>query len=281
MSEYKPVKPFLKWAGGKRWFVSNHSHFLPSKFNRYIEPFLGSGAVFFSLQPSEAILADSNVRLIECYTAIKNEPAKIWRYLLEFSRAHSDSFYYEVREATFRSEAKRAAQFIYLNRTCFNGIYRENLRGIFNVPRGTKDTVVFPDDDFARISRLLKSAALQSSDFAQTIREARKGDFLFVDPPYTVRHNSNGFVKYNQKIFSWKDQIRLRDEIHAAAERGVKCLVTNANHASILELYDGMGISQSIERPSVIGGPSNSRGRYSELVITIGYGSEKTAIGCK
>ncbi|GAB9205974.1 DNA adenine methylase [Bradyrhizobium diazoefficiens] len=265
------AKPFLKWAGGKRWLVSSHSYLLPRTFNRYIEPFLGSGAVFFSLRPKEAILSDSNERLIDCYLTVKADPDGVWRYLREFKRDHSDKFYYEIRNAAFRSPAKTAAQFIYLNRTCFNGIYRENLRGVFNVPRGTKDSVIFPDDDFNAISKLLKPVQLLSGDFAGSLQAAKKGDFVFVDPPYTVRHNSNGFVKYNQKIFDWKDQIRLRDEVKAAASRGAKLLITNANHPSIIELYDGIGSATALNRASVISGDSTSRGRYSELVITIGY----------
>lgn len=266
-----PVKPFLKWAGGKRWLTSRYSHLLPPKYNAYHEPFLGSGAVFFHMQPNRAFLSDSNVHLIECYLAMKEDWQSVWNYLLAFKREHSEKHYYQIREAAFRSPTREAARFIYLNRTCFNGIYRENLNGIFNVPKGTKDGVTFSDDDFSAISSALRSASLRSSDFSVAIDQAKKGDFVFIDPPYTVRHNHNGFIKYNQKIFSWSDQVRLRDVVQAAGDRGVLCLVTNACHPSIAELYEGLGNKITVSRSSVIAGASKHRGTYDELVITIGY----------
>jgi DNA adenine methylase len=266
-----PLKPFLKWAGGKRWLTSRHSHLLPSKYSAYHEPFLGSGAVFFHLQPKRAFLSDANVHLIECYLAMKEDWQSVWSYLLAFKREHSEEHYYRVREAAFRSPTREAARFIYLNRTCFNGIYRENLNGIFNVPKGTKDAVTFADDNFFAVSSALQSASLASSDFSVAINQAKKGDFIFIDPPYTVRHNHNGFVKYNQKIFSWSDQVRLRDAVQVASDRGVACLITNACHPSIAELYEGLGKKNTVSRSSVIAGASEHRGTYDELIITIGY----------
>ena len=123
-----------------------------------------------------------------------------------------------------------------------------------------------------------KQQRILSGDFAGSLQAAKRGDFVFVDPPYTVRHNSNGFVKYNQKIFDWKDQIRLRDEVKSAASRGAKLLITNANHPSIVELYDGIGSAATLNRASVISGDSTSRGRYSELVIAIGYEPKEPAV---
>lgn len=273
------LKPFLKWAGGKRWLTSRHSHLLPSNYNAYHEPFLGSGAVFFHMRPKRAFLSDANVHLVDCYLALREDWQSVWNYLLAFKREHSEEYYYQVREAAFRSASREAARFIYLNRTCFNGIYRENLKGIFNVPKGTKDAVVFSDDDFSAVSDALQSASLKASDFAVAIEKAKSGDFIFIDPPYTVRHNHNGFVKYNQKIFSWSDQIRLRDAVRQAAERGVACLVTNACHPSIIELYEGLGEKTTVSRSSVIAGASKHRGTYEELVITIGYQADEAGYG--
>lgn len=264
-------KPFLKWAGGKRWLLARYRHLLPCDYQTYIEPFFGGGAIFFGLHPNQAILADSNVSLIACYKAIKSNWKTVWRYLKVYDKAHSDDFYYLARDQRHRSEFREAARFIYLNRTCFNGIYRENLKGKFNVPRGTKDTVVFLDDNFSQISSLLQKATLQAQDFSLTLSKAGKGDFAFVDPPYTVRHNMNGFVKYNQKIFSWEDQVRLKVDIHAAAQRGAKIFVTNANHASIRELYKGIGRFYVLCRKSVIAGSTDARGNSTELGIAIGY----------
>jgi DNA adenine methylase len=147
------------------------------------------------------------------------------------------------------------------------------------VPRGTKDTVLFPDDDFDSVSSALQCATFSNADFASTLKQAKTGDFVFVDPPYTVRHNANGFVKYNQKIFSWTDQIRLRDLILEASQRGVMCLVTNANHPSIVKLYEGLGDCIVLSRHSVVSGSSEFRGRYSELAITIGYAKGNASIG--
>ena len=191
------VQPFLKWAGGKRWLVQNHSDLFPNKFNRYIEPFLGSAAVFFHLQPNEAILSDANGRLIETYQSIKENYKLVEKYLRQHQRAHSNEHYYETRAKLFHSKFTRAAQFIYLNRTCWNGLYRENKKGIFNVPIGTKTNVLLRTDDFAAVSNILNNATLKNQDFEKTISLAEEGDFIFVDPPYTVAHNNNGFVKYN------------------------------------------------------------------------------------
>lgn len=266
-----PLKPFLKWAGGKRWLTSRHSHLLPASYGSYHEPFLGSGAVFFHLKPEKAFLSDANSHLIDCYSALQEDWQSVWNYLLAFKRDHSEEYYYIVRESAFRSPSREAARFIYLNRTCFNGIYRENLKGIFNVPKGTKDAVTFSDDDFRAVSKALQTAKLKTADFSAAIEMAAKGDFVFIDPPYTVRHNNNGFVKYNQKIFSWTDQVRLRDAVKSAQHRGVSCLITNAHHPSILELYAGLGEQFSVSRSSVIAGSSQHRGTYDELAIVIGY----------
>jgi DNA adenine methylase len=265
------IKPFLKWAGGKRWLIARHSYLFPIVYANYHEPFLGSGAVFFHLQPKKAYLSDTNARLIDCFEAIKQDWKSVRRYLLEFQKLHSDRFYYSMRDTKYRSKSREAAKFIYLNRTCFNGIYRENLNGVFNVPRGTKNSVVLDDDNFRETASQLRKVQFGKIDFAVAIAKAKDGDFVFVDPPYTVRHNNNGFVKYNQKIFNWDDQIRLRDHVRAAADRGVRLLVTNANHPSILDLYSKIGRANPIERSSVISGAAEFRGTYSEIAITIGY----------
>jgi DNA adenine methylase len=194
------TKPFLKWAGGKRWLTNSRQ--LPDfgLFDRYIEPFLGSASIFFYLEPKSALLSDANAELINCYNAIKHDPRLVRRYLGVHSGNHSDSYYYAVRSSSPRSEAARAAKFLYLNRSCWNGLYRVNKQGIFNVPRGTKDQIIFDDDDFGKISEKLQSAQIKCVDFEEAILEAGKGDLVFADPPYTVRHNVNGFVKYNENI---------------------------------------------------------------------------------
>ncbi|NPD16131.1 Dam family site-specific DNA-(adenine-N6)-methyltransferase [Xinfangfangia sp. D13-10-4-6] len=258
------MQPFIKWAGGKRWLASDPSFNFPTFSGRYIEPFLGGGAVFFHLKPKLSIISDVNPRLIEAYRAIRDNWSAVYSELRRMQRLHSKDYYYEERSRRRRTSHTRAAQFIYLNRTCFNGLYRENLRGEFNVPIGTKDSVIFEGEDFSKISDALKLADIRVSDFSDTLSEAREGDFVFADPPYTTAHNLNGFVKYNQKIFSWDDQIRLRDAIYSAVDRGAVVYLTNADHESIHELYKGGGEYRSIGRASVMAGSSHFRTKTTE-----------------
>ena len=227
------IIPPLKWAGGKRWLVNADLLPIPKKFERYVEPFLGSGAVFFRLQPTEAVLSDVNEELICLYSVIRNMPHKLHEAMEIHQKRHSEKYYYGVRASTPKDKVDVASRFLYLNRTCWNGLYRVNLKGEFNVPIGTKNTVIFDTDDFGELSKLLKRATIKCSDFEDVIDDCCNGDFLFLDPPYTVQHNFNGFLKYNEKIFSWEDQIRLRDSVFRAAKRGVIIALTNADHASI------------------------------------------------
>lgn len=264
----KPIVPFLKWAGGKRWLADHLREVMGPIEGTYIEPFLGGGAVFFTLLPKRALLADSNRELVSTYRAIQLQHRAVAGHLAEHQRQHSKQHYYRVRGSTPPTFAKRAARFIYLNRTCWNGLYRVNLNGIFNVPIGTKTTVVLDSDDFLKVSSILRSTTLLNADFQVSISQAGRGDVVFCDPPYTVRHNNNGFVKYNDDLFLWSDQIRLRDSLVQAKARGARVYITNANHQSIKELYsDGFRIRE-FERYSSIGGLRAIRGNYSELLIT-------------
>ena len=265
------MKPFLNWAGGKRWLVANHADLLRVSHDRLVEPFVGSGAVFFHLEPSAALLSDANPRLIEAYTAVRDEPERVLDLLKVHRRKHSTQYYYHVRDQRLRTPATRAAQLIYLNRTCFNGLYRVNLQGRFNVPKGSKDAVIFPDDDFVAWSQALSRSELRACDFQQTIDDAVEGDFLYVDPPYTVKHNMNNFVKYNEHIFSWSDQVRLRDALVSASRRGVAVVVSNADHPSIRELYgDGGWHLNPVSRHSRLAASSDHRKRTTELLILNG-----------
>jgi DNA adenine methylase len=261
------LTPFLKWAGGKRWFVNRCLHMVPEQYGRYIEPFLGSGAMYFALKPACALLADLNPDLIDCYQAIRSSPAAIVELLALHHEQHCHQHYYATRAIKPTDPVERAAWMIYLNRTCWNGLYRVNRKNEFNVPIGTKTNVVLPNDDFVSMSRMLAPADICHQDFETTLDAAESGDFVFVDPPYTVKHNLNGFLKYNDKIFSWADQVRLRDAVVRAAQRGALVLVTNANHQSIRDLYEGVGTQEVIERASVLSGSAQHRVRTEELVI--------------
>jgi len=267
IKEKRGIAPFLKWAGGKRWLVSRFDHFLPKAFSRYVEPFLGSGSVFFFLQPNAALLADKNAELIETYLAVRKDWRKICVLLEEHQRKHSKQHYYEVRDTIFNSPFLRAARFIYLNRTCWNGLYRVNLRGVFNVPMGTKQKVLLDSDDFESTAKALEYAEIDTADFEESIDRTVRGDFLFADPPYTVQHENNGFIKYNEMLFKWEDQVRLRDSLRRATGRGVKILLTNASHQSILDLYKKDFIITKVLRHSIIAGSSNHRKVSEELII--------------
>jgi DNA adenine methylase len=260
------LKPFIKWAGGKRWLVGDANFQLPSFTGRYIEPFLGGGAVFFHTNPSNAILADVNPRLVETYVTVRDDWERVFAELKRLQKRHSKEYYYIERSRARLRPHTRAAQFLYLNRTCFNGLYRENLKGIFNVPIGTKSRIIFEDENFENISNALSIADISTSDFEDTIAKATDGDLIFADPPYTTAHNMNGFVKYNQKIFSWADQIRLRDVILAAASRGAKIVLTNADHSSVRDLYEAHGVYRPLRRASVMAGRSECRSNTTEAL---------------
>lgn len=263
------MKPFLKWAGGKRWLVSGHGELFRTGSRRLVEPFAGSAAVFFHMEPESAVLADANVELVETYCVVRDDPSGVETALREHQARHSADHYYEVRSQSPGSPVERAARLIYLNRTCFNALYRVNRRGEFNVPKGSKDSVVHKDDDFVLWSRVLAVAEIVAQDFELTISNAGAGDLLYVDPPYTVKHNNNNFVKYNEHMFSWSDQERLARCLAAAAERGALIILSNADHESIIELYpDDVWNQMVVGRHSVLASSSSRRRPTTELVVS-------------
>jgi len=261
------IVPFLKWAGGKRWLIRSCPSLFDIPFERYFEPFLGSGAVFFYIQPANAILSDSNQALIETYQAIKDDWQKVAGGLKNHQKNHSKDYYYLIRDQKMKSPYERAAKLIYLNRTCWNGLFRVNQNGWFNVPIGTKTDVALETDDFEAVANLLQTAELICSDFENIIDRSKGGDLLFIDPPYTVKHDDNGFIKYNEKLFNWDDQVRLRDAVLRAKERGVRVILTNANNSSIRNLYKKYFDIRSFKRSSVLSGKSEFRGTVRELII--------------
>ena len=262
--------PFLKWPGGKRWLAPKIKRLIGKIEGTYYEPFLGGAAVFFAVAPGKAVLADVNEDLIELYEAMRDSPAILHERLSVHHQRHDTEYYYETRAACPSDAIDRAARMLYLNRTCFNGIWRVNRNGEFNVPVGTKTNVVFEDESFSEIAKALEGTDLHKQDFEKTIGMAGKGDVVYADPPYTVAHNDNGFLKYNDKIFSWADQIRLRDTLRAALQRGARVIVTNANHKSIRKLYRLFGNPDVVLRHSVIAGAREKRAQTSELLISAG-----------
>ena len=267
------VHPFLKWAGGKRWLTRQNCNIFPDEksYTRYLEPFLGSAAVFFYLAPKKAILSDINGELIEVYNTIKINPKKIKEYLNKHHKNHSIEYYYNIRDNIPKTSISRTARFIYLNRTCWNGLYRVNNKGMFNVPKGTKNNVILDTDCFDLVAKLLQNAKIEKSSFEKIIAKAGRGDFVFIDPPYTVTHNKNGFVKYNERLFSWEDQIKLCICVKEAIKRGAKVLVTNAAHEEIKKMYEKFGDIKTLSRSSVLAASSERRGQYNEFIIKCGY----------
>lgn len=262
------IEPFLKWPGGKRWLVQRYAVFFPTTYRRYFEPFLGGGAVFFSLSPIRAELSDSNPDLINAYKCVRDYPDIIDRRLRILHAYHGSNLYYRMRAMKPKSDIGRAVRFIYLNRTCFNGIYRVNRQGEFNVPMGSKDLVEYPDGYLSLISERLKSASIKVADFEDIIESSGKGDFVFVDPPYSVMHNNNNFIKYNSRLFSWVDQVRLSSALKRAASRGAQIMLSNADHVSVKTLYCEFGYHHRVDRSSVLAAESAKRCRTSELLIT-------------
>lgn len=241
---------------------------LPLTYRKYFEPFAGSAAVFFHLAPRRAILSDLNVDLMETYAALRDCWEDVAGFLSRHQRKHSSTYYYEIRSSKPRTVASRAARFIYLNRTCFNGLYRVNQKGEFNVPKGTKTAVILDTDNFEKVADLLSNAALLSTDFESVIDSAQSEDLVFADPPYTVMHALNGFLKYNEVLFSWRDQIRLAECLARAAQRGVTVVSTNADHPSVRKLYEETFNIRRLQRNSLISGKSTHRRVVGELLIT-------------
>jgi DNA adenine methylase len=249
MTEF-PIKPLLKWAGGKRSIMGEIAARIGAIDGTYFEPFLGGGALFFGLRPELAVLGDLNGELINCYKQIKRTPVELARRLAGME--NSVDAYYQERARRPRSELGRAARLIYLTTLSFNGIYRQNLNGKYNVPYGFKTHLMMPDElVLKQYSKAFSNCRFRTGDFAKTCRDAADGDVVYFDPPYTVAHGNNGFVKYNDKIFSWADQVRLAEFASKLVNRGCKVVVSNADHDSIRELYPSF-CEIKIERPSVI-----------------------------
>jgi len=259
------VEPFLRWAGGKRWLARMMGGLLPSSFKTYFEPFLGSGAIFFSLQPGGARLSDSNQNLIKAYELVRDSPGALITRLEGFS--YTPKEYYRVRSSTPGAIVDQSARFLYLNRTCWNGLYRVDRTGEFNVPYGRRGA--FHERDASRIraaSEVLRTSTLRCEDFEVALSRVRPGDFAFVDPPYTVTHGENGFLLYNERIFSWADQERLASALEAVDRRGGFFLLTNANHRSVRALYKSFA-NYSLRRNSILAANPKNRRVVTELLV--------------
>lgn len=264
--------PFLRWTGSKRWFVKEHiASFLPREFNNYHEPFLGGGAVFFHILNNSKVdrqyfLSDINPELINAYIQIRDQPEAVIGELRSLHNSKEE--YYNIRAWRPRRNEKRAAKFIYQNRTSFNGIYRVNNKGVYNVPYGYRTNVdIVTEELLINVSKALFNVSIQSVPFEETIEAIQKNDLVFIDPPYTVAHENNGFIEYNQKLFSWEDQVQLKDYILRVIEKEAYFMLTNASHQSIRDLYNDIGKLKKLSRLSKVGGRVKTRALYNELLI--------------
>lgn len=268
MNENERITPFLRWAGGKNWLVPYVGELIEQlDFNNYYEPFLGGAAVFLSLNKiNQAFLSDLNGELVDTYNAIKHCPDSVIGLLKEMDNTKED--YYKIREENPETLEAIAARFIYLNQTSYNGLYRVNKKGEYNVPYGYRNNWNYDFEKLNRISGKLQSAEIACGDFSLFESDIKENDLVFLDPPYTVSHNQNGFIKYNQKLFSLDDQYRLRDFINSIAEKQAYYILTNAAHEKILEIFSRGDTVFSLDRNSLIGGKNASRSKVSEFVFT-------------
>ena len=264
LQAFEECEPLFRWAGGKRRLLSQIEPLLPKKFNSYYEPFCGGAALFFKLRPAQALLNDKNEELINCYNQVKEHPEFVISELLALK--NNKTSYYRIRGNVPTTAVGRAARFIYLVTLSFNGIYRVNSSGEFNVPYSHRNEHTFDADAIRSVSKALSSATLSSGDFEVAVQNAKKDDLVYFDPPYTVAHGNNGFVQYNEKILSWDDQIRLAQVARNLAKRGCHIIVSNADHASVEELYNDFR-KERVSRFSGVGGPSTTRKQITEFVF--------------
>ena len=263
----QPAVPFLKWAGGKQWLAQLLAQQIELAGKRYFEPFLGGGSVFFALRPSSALLSDNNPELINVYEVVRDDVEGLIQRLKKFR--HTEDCYYRVRQSSPRSPISRAARFIYLNRTAWNGLYRVNRNGKFNVPMGlfAYEPDIVRAELLRRASNALQGIRTRSVDFVRACASVREGDVVYLDPPYTVTHNNNGFLRYNEEIFSWRDQERLASLAKRLDTLGATVIVSNAAHAAVEELYDGFYI-EALDRASNLAADSSKRRPVSEYLIS-------------
>lgn len=251
------VYPILRWAGGKRWLANSIACRLAGfSHNIYYEPFLGGASMFLGAPFGRSYLSDLNSDLINMYQVIKDRPSEL-KAVLEKLRADRSS-YYKARSASPRSQLNRAGRFVYLNRCCFNGLYRLNRKGDFNVPFGGRSHFsVLKGRLIEDLSLKISKAQLKVADFEETVNLAGDRDLIYCDPAYTTEHYNGSFLRYNEKIFSWEDQVRLLSSIRRAVDRGASAVISNAAHESIRRLYHPL-IPLVVTRRSNLIGKSGS-----------------------
>ena len=264
-----PPRPFLKWAGGKSRLLEQYQPFFPKDSYRYFEPFLGGGAVFFHLRPAAATLSDINPELVNVYQCLQTQVEAVIAQLELHAQQHCHDYYYQIRAASEGSLSERAARFIYLNKTCFNGLYRENSQGKFNVPMGRYKKPKICDSDLLRsVSTLLQSAHIQVKPFAEILASATTPqDFVYFDPPYHPLSATSDFTAYSRAAFTAEDQIQLREVFVTLARQGVRVMLSNSDCAFVHNLYQDFP-THTIQASRAINSDPTKRGKISEVLVT-------------
>ena len=261
------LHPFLKWAGGKKWLVNRIKDGLDIKsYSSYHEPFVGGGAMLFYFQPKKAYISDTNEQLMLTYEVVRDNIQDVINIISGFGKG--EEAYYRVRATVSEDPIFQAARFIYLNQMSFNGIYRVNLKGEFNVPWGKRMKYEFDYKNLYNVSKYLQRVRIQTMDFGESIKSVRRNALVFLDPPYTHSKIENGFIKYNKKLFTLEDQERLSEMIDKIKARGAYYILTNADHDVIKDIFDKNDRIIPIKRNSNIGGKNADRGQYEECIFT-------------
>jgi DNA adenine methylase len=266
------VRPVSKWAGGKSGLLAKYApHFPPpGSYRRYFEPFIGSAAVFFYLRPPESALSDSNAELIDVYRAIRDCPDDLIAALGQHH--HDRDHFYAVRawKPADLSLPERAARFIFLNKTGFNGLYRVNSRGEFNVPFGKHRNPKICDERNIRAAHIaLQSAQLRVAPFEQAVEEATEGDLIYFDPPYAPLSATSNFTSYTSDGFGADDQRKLAEVYHMLHARGCLLMLSNSSAPLIYDLFEGYGYHlHEVTARRAINSKANGRGEIKELLIT-------------
>ncbi len=262
------VEPFVRWAGGKSWFIPHLSDLICSiDFNHFHEPFLGGAAVFLALEHKrKSYLSDINDDLINAYINTRDNPYAVLTLLLTYKNTEND--YYRVRELTPDDPIERAARFIFLNQTSYNGLYRVNKDGGYNVPYGHRKNWHYDGQRILQASEKLKNSNIKCGDFECNKYLIKSHDLVFLDPPYTVSHNNNGFIEYNKNLFSLNDQERLCHFIEYIKHKDAYYILTNAAHPTIREIFGKEDSPIVYSRNCLIGGKNSKREKINEYIFT-------------
>ena len=274
--KYYNLQPFTKWTGGKRQLLGELRSYMPETYGRYFEPFVGGGALFFDLAPEKAVINDFNEELINAYRQIKNNPAELINLLIKHKENNSKDYYLELRSAdrdgriSRMTGVERAARILYMLRVDFNGLYRVNSKNQFNVPYGRyKNPKIVDVDLLYQISEYLNENDVEilRTDFAEAVKDAQTGDFVYFDPPYIPLNETSSFTSYTHEGFSYEEQIRLRNTFKELTERGVYAMLSNSSSPLVEELYKDFNI-YFVEAQRTNGAKSSSRGKISEIIVT-------------